>query len=100
MKTSSFAVVCGQLRWRFSSVCARLTRLCLVRRKLLCGRWFQVVSDDHGKYEVAAAGRLSDHLSLGVIARIYRRDVVEEMILLAGRREQRERLLPARLVVY
>jgi len=58
------------------------------------------VSDDQGKYEVAAAGRLSDHLSLGVIARIYRRDVVEEMILRAGRREQRERLLPARLVVY
>lgn len=43
---------------------------------------------------------MSDHLSLGVIARVYRRDVIDEIVVRAGRREKRERLLPARLVVY
>jgi hypothetical protein len=45
-------------------------------------------------------GRLSDHLSLGVIARVYRPELVEDVILRTGRREKRLRLLPARLVVY
>ncbi|MBN9609377.1 MAG: hypothetical protein BGO26_06895 [Actinobacteria bacterium 69-20] len=45
-------------------------------------------------------GRLSDHLSLGVIARVYRRDQVDDAVTRCGRREKRERLLPARLVVY
>jgi hypothetical protein len=45
-------------------------------------------------------GRLSDHLSLGVIARVYRRELVEDVIARTGSREKRRRLLPARLVVY
>jgi len=58
------------------------------------------VSDEHGTLEEPAAGRLSDHLSLGVIARVYRRDQVDDAVSRTGRRERRSRLLPARLVVY
>ena len=58
------------------------------------------MADEQEPREEPAAGRLSDHLSLGVIARVYRRDLVDEIILRSGRREKRERLLPARLVVY
>ena len=50
--------------------------------------------------EEPGPGRLSDHLSLGVIARVYRRDQVDDAVARSGRREKRERLLPARLVVY
>jgi transposase IS4-like protein len=39
-------------------------------------------------------------LSLGVIARIYPRDVVDEVIIETRSKEKRNRLLPARLVVY
>jgi hypothetical protein len=46
------------------------------------------------------AGRLSDYLSLGVVARIYRRVLVDQVLLEARRTEKRARLLPARLVVY
>lgn len=46
------------------------------------------------------AGRLSGYLSLGVIARVYRRDLVDEVIAETRRKEKRNRLLPARLVVY
>ena len=58
------------------------------------------MSDEDKTFEVPAAGRLSDHLSLGVIARIYRRDQVDDAVARSGRREKRQRLLPARLVVY
>jgi hypothetical protein len=53
-----------------------------------------------GEEDVPQPGRLSDHLSLGVIARVFPRDVVDEILIETGRREQRSRLLPARLVVY
>jgi len=43
---------------------------------------------------------LSDYLCLGVISRIYRRDLVDELIAETGSKERRNRLLPARLVVY
>ncbi len=56
--------------------------------------------DESETREEPAAGRLSDHLSLGVIARIYRRDQVDDAVARSGRREKRQRLLPARLVVY
>jgi hypothetical protein len=46
------------------------------------------------------AGRLSDYLSLGVIAWIYRRDLVDDVLLETRSKEKRQRLLPARLVVY
>ena len=58
------------------------------------------MADEQERYEQPAPGRLSDHLSLGVIARIYRRDLVDEVVSRSGRRQKRNRLLPARLVVY
>jgi Insertion element 4 transposase N-terminal/Transposase DDE domain len=46
------------------------------------------------------AGRLSDYLSLGVVARIYPRGLVDQVLLETRSTEKRQRLLPARLVVY
>jgi hypothetical protein len=45
-------------------------------------------------------GRLSDYLSLGVVSRVYGRDLVDEVIRETRSKEKRNRLLPARLVVY
>lgn len=58
------------------------------------------MEDERVVPETPRAGRLSDHLSLGVIARVYRRDQVDDAVARSGRREKLERLLPARLVVY
>jgi hypothetical protein len=58
------------------------------------------VSGDETSGQEPHAGRLSDYLSLGVVARVYRRDLVDDVLLETRRREKRTRLLPARLVVY
>jgi Insertion element 4 transposase N-terminal/Transposase DDE domain len=50
--------------------------------------------------EETRAGRLSDYLCLGVISRVYRRDLVDDVIIETRSKEKRTRLLPARLVVY
>ena len=42
---------------------------------------FSVVSGDETDEQEPRAGRLSNHLSLGVIARVYPRDVVDEVII-------------------
>jgi hypothetical protein len=52
------------------------------------------------RVDVPQPGRLSDYLCLGVISRIYRRDLVDEVIAETGSKERRNRLLPARLVIY
>jgi Insertion element 4 transposase N-terminal/Transposase DDE domain len=44
--------------------------------------------------------RLSDHISIGVLSRVFPPDVVDRVVADAGRTEQRHRLLPARVVVY
>ena len=44
--------------------------------------------------------RLADHVSLGVLTRIYPRRLVDDVIARTGKLEQRSRLLPARVVVY
>ena len=44
--------------------------------------------------------RLSDHVALGVLTRTFPPGLVDEVIEVSGRGEQRSRLLPARLVVY
>lgn len=44
--------------------------------------------------------RLSDHISIGVLTRVFPPDVVDRVIAESGRTEQRQRLLPARVVVY
>jgi hypothetical protein len=44
--------------------------------------------------------RLSDHISLGVLTRVFAPEVVDEILEECGRLERRHRLLPARVVVY
>ena len=44
--------------------------------------------------------RLSDHVSLGVLTRVFPPDVVDAVIERTGALEQRNRLLPSRLMVY
>lgn len=44
--------------------------------------------------------RLSDHISIGVLTRVFPPDLVDRVVAEAGRGERRQRLLPARVVVY
>ena len=44
--------------------------------------------------------RLSDHISIGVLTRVFPPEVVDRVVAEAGRVERRQRLLPARVVVY
>jgi len=44
--------------------------------------------------------RLSDHISLGVLTRVFPPELVDRVVAEAGRTERRHRLLPARVVVY
>ena len=44
--------------------------------------------------------RLTDHISLGVLTRVFSADVVDAVIGRTGALEQRNRLLPSRLMVY
>jgi len=44
--------------------------------------------------------RLSDHVSIGVLTRVFPPDVVDRVIARTGSGEQRSRLLPSRLMVY
>jgi hypothetical protein len=44
--------------------------------------------------------RLSDHISIGVLTRVFPPELVDRVVAAAGRTEQRQRLLPARVVVY
>jgi hypothetical protein len=43
--------------------------------------------------------RLTDRISLGVLAEVFPRDVIEDVLTETGRREQRTRLLPAHVMV-
>lgn len=42
----------------------------------------------------------TDGISIGVLTRLFDRDLVDEVLVETGRREKRSRLLPARVVVY
>jgi hypothetical protein len=44
--------------------------------------------------------RLSDHISIGVLTRLFPPELVDRVVAETGRLEQRQRLLPARVVVY
>jgi len=44
--------------------------------------------------------RLSDHISLGVLTRVFPAELIDEVLAECGRVEVRHRLLPARVVVY
>jgi hypothetical protein len=45
-------------------------------------------------------GRLTDHVTLGVLSSVIHRDVIDDAIRETGKREKRSRLLPAHVVVY
>ncbi|SQD93390.1 conserved hypothetical protein [Parafrankia sp. Ea1.12] len=44
--------------------------------------------------------RLTDRISVGVLTRLLRRDLIDEVVAECGKREKRSRLLPAHVVVY
>jgi hypothetical protein len=44
--------------------------------------------------------RFTDGISIGVLTRLFHRDLVDEVLAETGRAERRSRLLPARVVVY
>ncbi len=53
-----------------------------------------------GSEGLSPDGWLPDRISIGVLTRAFPPEVVDEVIEVTGTREQRRRLLPARLVVY
>jgi Insertion element 4 transposase N-terminal/Transposase DDE domain len=53
-----------------------------------------------GQLRVEPGRRLSDRVALGVLTATFPRQLVDEVIEVTGRREQRNRLLPAHLTVY
>src|SRR5258708_22525337 len=53
-----------------------------------------------GQQVLREEGRLEDRISVGVLARAFPRQAVDEAIDAAGAREQRNRMLPAWLTVY
>jgi hypothetical protein len=53
-----------------------------------------------GQRKPLSEQRVSDHISIGVLTRVFPPELVDEVIAQAGRRERRQRLLPARVVVY
>jgi hypothetical protein len=53
-----------------------------------------------GQVRVEPGQRLSDRVALGVLTATFPRQLVDEVIDVTGRREQRNRLLPAHLTVY
>jgi Insertion element 4 transposase N-terminal/Transposase DDE domain len=48
----------------------------------------------------APTGRLTEHLSIGVLTKTVPRFIIEEVLAETGRKEKRSRLLPAHVVVY
>ena len=44
-------------------------------------------------------GRLTDHISLGVLSAAFSRDLIDEVLGVTGKREKRSRLLPAHVMV-
>ena len=53
-----------------------------------------------GQRKPLSDSRLTDHVSIGVLTRVFPVELVDGVVAEAGRREQRQRLLPARVVVY
>ena len=53
-----------------------------------------------GWFKPETGQRLSDHISLGVLTRVFPPELVDRVVAESGRTEMRHRLLPARVVVY
>jgi hypothetical protein len=62
--------------------------------------WYQLFVAHDGSEGLSPDGWLPDRISIGVLARVFTPELVDEAVEAAGAREQRRRLLPARLVVY
>jgi len=58
-----------------------------------------VNTSELGSESVGGSSRLTDRISLGVLAEILPRDLIEEVLAQTGRREQRSRRLPAHVMV-
>jgi Insertion element 4 transposase N-terminal len=53
-----------------------------------------------GSEGLSPDGWLPDRISVGVLTRAFPPELVDEVVEVTGTREQRRRLLPARLMVY
>ena len=53
-----------------------------------------------GQRKLPSDTRLTDHISVGVLTRVFPPELVDGVVAEAGRRERRQRLMPARVVVY
>ena len=60
---------------------------------------YRLVAHD-GSEGLSPDGWLPDRISVGVLARVFTPELVDAAVDAAGAREQRRRLLPARLMVY
>jgi Insertion element 4 transposase N-terminal/Transposase DDE domain len=63
------------------------------------GGWFRLLGMENASVPVGGCSRLTDRISLGVLAGILPRDLIEEVLDETGKREQRSRLLPAHVMV-
>ncbi|MFJ7498108.1 transposase domain-containing protein, partial [Streptomyces sp. NPDC097727] len=50
--------------------------------------------------KVVEGDRFSDRIALGVLTRAFPLELVDEVVAECGRTEERQRLLPARVVMY
>src|SRR5258705_7373079 len=62
-------------------------------------KWNRFVAHD-GAEGLSPDGWLPDRISIGVLTRAFPPELVDEAVEVTGKREQRRRLLPARLMVY
>src|ERR1700733_4087835 len=63
-------------------------------------RYCPFVAEEGSGTGVTVGASLPDRIALGVLTRLVTRELVEDVLAETGRREQRKRLLPARIVVY
>src|SRR5256885_4494742 len=62
--------------------------------------WYQLFVAHDGSEGLSPDGWLPDRISIGVLTRAFPPEAVDAAVDAAGVREQRRRLLPARLMVY
>jgi Insertion element 4 transposase N-terminal/Transposase DDE domain len=63
-------------------------------------RYCPAVAEESAGAVAAGAASLPDRIALGVLTRLFTRELVDDVLAETGRREERKRLLPARVVVY
>jgi hypothetical protein len=63
-------------------------------------RYCSGVAEEGARTVVPGAALLPDVIALGVLTRLVTRELVEDVLAETGRKEQRKRLLPARVTIY